>query len=139
MKYVYSLLAVSLLVGIGLALALAFVPYLTNATGGLVLPANTANLSSNIVVGPQEMIQVAATSSRTYLFLENSTGTADVWCMADGDAPATEGTGIRLASSTDLTYSRNYEWHIEKNYYQGAVRCTASASTTINRLEYLLR
>lgn len=105
----------------------------TNANGPFVISPLTANVSQQVIIGPSGTVQALATSSRTYaLFTRDSSSTAEVYCTANGDASASTSTAsFRLGTTT----SNVYEMHIEKNPYDGAVRCYASASTTINVYE----
>ena len=113
----------------------------SDAQVGGTLPANTARHSDSVSVGPQEDIQVSASSSgRTYLALQYDTTSVgvDVWCNADQDNAATVGEGVLIASTTDD--GGKHVWSFATgNPYQGGVRCTASATTTILRTEYLVR
>lgn len=110
----------------------AFLSYQANATGPFVLPAITAATSSAVAVGPDEDIQIVASSSRSYLYIANDTGVGDVYCKADGDKAAALNEGIKISTST----AQFYEFFIEKNPYDGAVRCMATASTTLVVTEF---
>lgn len=94
----------------------------------------TAASSSAVIVGPQQNIRIVATSSlRNYLYVANDTGVSAVFCKADQDKEAVLSQGIKLATST----SNFYEFTSSRgNLYVGAVRCTASASTTLILTEY---
>lgn len=105
----------------------------------------SAATSSAIIVGPENSVQVVATSSRrSYLYLSltgfnsilnasTTVGFGDVFCRADSDNFSAMNIGIRLsASSTPF-----YEFTSSKgNLYTGGVRCSSRASTTISVTEY---
>lgn len=94
-----------------------------------------ASTDSTDEVGPDENVQVVATTSRSYLKITSEGGgNVPVYCKADADKEAVTSEGIKLATSTSMSH----EWAGDKgNLYRGGVRCTATASTTILISEYL--
>ena len=134
-----------ILTALVVVLGFIFVPQLKDKTlGGSAVNVPTfesAATSSAVTVGPQQNIQiVATTSSRSYLLLTNgSASTTDshaIFCRADYDKAAVANQGIKLSSTTGMTY----EFTADKgNLYVGAVRCTAAASTTLLLHEYKQR
>lgn len=104
------------------------------ASGPSYLVAAT---SSSVVVGPQQNIQIVATSSlRTYLEIMKDLGDVSVYCRGDNDMPAIVNNGIKISTSTD----NFYVWSEKKgNNYVGGLRCTASASTTVLVTAYTTR
>lgn len=107
------------------------VVYFANAGGYYTAPAQSAKQDSVVTVGPDTNVQVAASTSRAYLRIENDDANYDIYCSADGDAPATSGEGIKLASSTNAGGTAIYEISLDVNGYDGAVRCTSLASTSL--------
>lgn len=102
-----------------------------DAMGQFVLPAIQASKATRVTVGPQSNIQVLASSSRSYARITRDTLNAAVYCNMNGDRHAsttvTGGVSFKLSTSSGETY----EIYQEKNPYDGAVRCTATASTTV--------
>lgn len=118
-------------------ISFSFVPASSDAFGQYTLPAVTASVSDTIEVGPQADVQIVASSSRSYLYVAREDNVSPVYCNADGDNAAVIGgaTSFILATST----SNYYEMYLDKNPYDGAIRCTAAASTTVVVLEYKTR
>ena len=119
-------------VAIGMILiASFFITNKTDASGWYTGPALTATTASIITVGPDTNVQISATSSRSYLLVERDNSVAAVYCNANGDAYAsttvTGGVSFKLATTT----GEKYEFDLDTNSYDGAVRCTATASTTL--------
>lgn len=102
-----------------------------DAGGYIVSPALSASKAQRVTVGPQTNVQVLASTSRSYAQITRDTLNAAVYCNANGDryasTTATGGLSFKLSTSTGEVY----EFGLEKNPYDGAVRCTATASTTI--------
>lgn len=108
------------------------------ATADIQTTFQSAATSSAITVGPQQNIQVVASSSlRTYLYISNeatSSGSSNIYCNPNADKPAGLGTGIKLGTSTTQTY---YEFASYRgNLYVGGLRCTSAASTTMTVVEF---
>lgn len=112
-------------------------PYEAPGVGFASLPSIVANRDTKVQVGPQQNIRVVATTTnRNFLRLENDTLAADVYCSADGDKIAVSGEGIKLSSSTPGSPFFEFD---ESLPYDGSVRCTAVASTSVSIVEYLIR
>ena len=105
---------------------------------GSILPLS-ANISSSVEIGPDEDNRVFASSTRRVyasLMVIEAPGISAVYCEANGDAAATSGEGILLASTT----SRLYEFTSDKgNLFAGSLRCTATASTTVLIQQFIVR
>ena len=116
---------------IGALIVAAFtLSYMAQANGPFITSAITANQSLIVEVGPDTDVQVLASTSRSYAMLSRDGQGSPVYCNADGDAVASttlDQASFKLSTSTGETY----EFHIEKNPYDGAVRCTATASTSV--------
>ena len=98
------------------------------ANGPFTMPNIVANKSEAVTVGPDTNVQILASTSRSYALITRDSVEAAVYCNANGDTQAsTTAASFKLSTSTGETY----EIHVEKNPYDGAVRCYASASTTL--------
>lgn len=121
-------------------LVISFLYFLNAGTGGyanILLPIG-ASVSTAIDVGPDQDIQILATSSsRTYVSLMTAgEGGAVVYCEANSDIAATSGEGVAIASTTALLY----EWTSDKgNLFSGALRCTSTATSTMFVQQFLNR
>lgn len=131
-------LITALLAAFVAVVAFTFISGSSASIGGVVAntPTHTvASVSSTDEVGPQENVRVVATTSRrSYLLLTSEgDGNVPVYCEGDQDKAATSGEGVRLSTSTDMSF----EFSADKgNLYVGSVRCTATASTTLLIVEY---
>lgn len=116
---------------------LIFLGFQANANGIYTIAALTAKKSQQVTVGPDSNIQVlATTTSRSYASIGRDNQIAAVYCTANGDIHASAANAsFKLATNT----VNIHEIHLEKNPYDGAVRCTASASTTLNVYELRVR
>lgn len=116
-----------------LAMFMAIASYIQFADAGsyFISPAISASKSQRVTVGPQSNVQILATGTRSYAQITRDTLNAAVYCNANGDRLAsttvTGGVSFKLSTSSGEVY----EFGLEKNPYDGAVRCTATASTTI--------
>ena len=89
-------------------------------------------------MGPDSNVQVLATTSdRAYAYFATGSGVSAVSCNGNGDQLANSSTAVTFKLST--TTGHVYEMYLEKNPYNGAVRCTAAASTTIIVSEYKVK
>ncbi len=106
-----------------------------DAGGYFTAPAISATKASIITVGPDTNIQISASSSRAYMLIQRETPIASVYCNANGDRIASTtvagGVSFKLSTST----GESYEFELDRNGYDGAVRCTATASTSITVFE----
>jgi len=125
-------------VGVLLAIVLGYA-FLAQATGTYTLGAVRAQTAAIVTVGPDTNVQVLASSSRSYALIQRDGSQAAVYCNGNGDAgastTATGGTSFKLSTST----GESYEYHLEKNPYSGAIRCTATASTSVIVYELRIR
>lgn len=130
MYKIYQLGIAGVAIGVILVASFALINR-TDASGYYTAPAVTATTASIVTVGPQTDVQISATSSRSYLLVERDNGVAAVYCNANGDRSAsttvTGGVSFKLSTST----GESYEIELDKNGYDGALRCTATASTTL--------
>lgn len=116
-----------------------FIINATQANSTFTLPALTAKTNTIVTVGPDTNVQVLATTSdRAYAYFARENGVAAVYCNANGDQYAST-TLPAVSFKLSTTSGEVYEMYLEKNPYNGAVRCTASASTTIIVSEYKVR
>lgn len=126
MHKTFSLSLAGVIVGAIIVAAFALTQF-SQANGPFTSPAITASVSTTTVVGPGSP-QIVASSSRSYLHVQRVTAEADVYCNANGDIAAS----ATIASfKIGTTTGNSYEFTLEKNPYDGAVRCYASASTTL--------
>ena len=122
----FSLGIAGVIVGAIIVAAFALVSF-SEANGPFVNSAITANVSTTTSVGPQTNIQILASSSRSYAAITTDNPTIAVYCNANGDIAASATiASFKLGTTTPM-----YEFSIEKNPYDGAIRCHASASTTL--------
>ena len=126
-----SLPTIAFAILLALFISIASYGHFADAGSYFTAPALTANKSQRVTVGPQSNIQILASTSRTYAMVTRDIGNAVVYCNANGDrfasTTATGGVSFKLSTSTGETY----EFGLENNPYDGAVRCTATASTTL--------
>lgn len=124
----FTLSISGVIVGAIIVAAFAFSMF-AQANSTFTYPNLTANKNTVVTVGPDTNVQILATTSRAYANIAREGLVAAVYCNGNGDQAANASTAVTFKLST--TTGEVYEYFLEKNPYDGAVRCTASASTTI--------
>ena len=135
----YIIIAIIVVIGMAFVLGMAFESNDANLGGADSLPPIVAASSTAVEVGPDENVQVIASSSRrSYLYIASDELIIDipVYCRADGDKLAAVNQGIKLSTTTSMVYEFTED---RGNMYGGAVRCTSAASSTLLVHEYSTR